>query len=187
MSSDVHGLPAKWRQEADDDLDSVTSWKLARRRCADELEAALRQSGEAVATIHRDGYWTHEPGRDPFDRFGPNANSSGLKVYAAPPATSGLVEALREDTRSKTVEWNPIETAPRGNSIPLLIARFNGDGTMQSFDYNASWESESESWELPQVYWYWQSEHGNVEDPSHWAYQPEGFDKIDALANWSDK
>lgn len=94
MSSDVHGLPAKWRQEADDDLDSVTSWKLARRRCADELEAALRQSGEAVATIHRDGYWTHEPGRDPFDRFGPNANSSGLKVYAAPPATSGLVEAL---------------------------------------------------------------------------------------------
>lgn len=61
-----------------------------------ELHAAsMRQSGEAVATIHRDGYWTHEPGRDPFDRLGPNANSSGLKVYTATPATSGLVEALR--------------------------------------------------------------------------------------------
>ncbi len=101
--TNAHELPAKWRQEADDDLDSVTSWKLARRRCADELEAALRQSGEAVATIHRDGYWTHEPGRDPFDRFGPNANSSGLKVYAAPPATSGQSGEAATDTLVQTV------------------------------------------------------------------------------------
>jgi hypothetical protein len=71
--------------------------------------------------------------------------------------------------------WQPIETAPKDNKRPLWLARFNDDGTMQSFDYNGSWESESESWEMPQVYYYWASESGNVEEPSHWAYQPEGF------------
>ena len=71
--------------------------------------------------------------------------------------------------------WQPIETAPKDNKRPLWLARFNDDGTMQSFDYNGSWESESESWEMPEVYYYWASENGNVEEPSHWAYQPEGF------------
>ena len=71
--------------------------------------------------------------------------------------------------------WQPIETAPKDNKRPLWLARFNDDGTMQSFDYNGSWESESESWEMPQVYYYWASESGNVEEPSHWAYQPEWF------------
>lgn len=71
--------------------------------------------------------------------------------------------------------WQPIETAPKDNKRPLWLARFNDDGTMQSFDYNGSWESESESWEMPEVYYFWASENGNVEEPSHWAYQPEGF------------
>lgn len=71
--------------------------------------------------------------------------------------------------------WQPIETAPKDNKCPLWLARFNDDGTMQSFDYNGSWESGSESWEMPQVYYFWASENGNVEEPSHWAYQPEEF------------
>ena len=28
---------------------------------------------------------------------------------------------------------------------------------------------------MPQVYYFWATENGNVEEPSHWAYQPEGF------------
>ena len=71
--------------------------------------------------------------------------------------------------------WQPIETAPKDNKRPLWLARFNDDGTMQSFDYNGSWEKESESWEMPEVYYFWASENGNVEEPSHWAYQPEEF------------
>ena len=71
--------------------------------------------------------------------------------------------------------WQPIETAPKDNKRPLWLARFNDDGTLQSFDYNGSWESESESWEIPQVYYFWATENGYVEEPSHWAYQPEEF------------
>ena len=75
-------------------------------------------------------------------------------------------------------EWQPIETAPKTNKRPLFIARFNDDGSMQSFDYNATWHSESESWELPQVYYFWKSEYGDVEEPTHWMYQPVGFSQI---------
>lgn len=64
--------------------------------------------------------------------------------------------------------WQPIETAPKDNKRPSWLARFNDDGTMQSFDYDGSWESESESWEMPKSYYFWG-------EPSHWAYQPEGF------------
>lgn len=104
---DVHGLPelpecwtgspvtVTWAEDGEQTSREVYTADQMRKYARAAVEAALRQSGEAVATIHRDGYWTHEPGRDPFDRFGPNANSSVLKVYAAPPATSGLVKALR--------------------------------------------------------------------------------------------
>ena len=51
---------------------------------------------EAVATLHSDGYWTHEPGCDPFDRFGPNANARNMPVYAIPqPAAGAVPEALQ--------------------------------------------------------------------------------------------
>ena len=76
--------------------------------------------------------------------------------------------------------WQPIETAPTSNKRPLLIASFNDLGKIRDFDFNASWESESESWEIPQVYYFWASENGNVEEPTHWMYQPEWFDKLSA-------
>lgn len=76
------------------------------------------------------------------------------------------------------IDWQPIDTAPKDNRRPLLLASFNDDGTMQSFDYNASWEKDYESWEMPTLYWYWQSENGYVEEPTHWAYQPDNFDRI---------
>jgi hypothetical protein len=70
--------------------------------------------------------------------------------------------------------WQPIETAPMDNRRPLWLARFNGD-TLQSFDYNGSWERECESWEMPEMYYFLASENGNVEEPTHWAYQPDEF------------
>lgn len=80
------------------------------------------------------------------------------------------------------MEWRPIATAPKDNKRPLLIARFNDDGSMQSFDYDAIWKSESESWEIPEVYYYWASANGDVEEPTHWCYEPEGFSKLPAQA-----
>lgn len=74
--------------------------------------------------------------------------------------------------------WQPIETAPKNNKHPLWIARFNDDGTMQSFDYDASWEREIESWEMSEEYYFWASAEGRVEEPSHWMYQPVGFDRL---------
>jgi len=79
-------------------------------------------------------------------------------------------------------QWKPIETAPRNNKRPLLLARFNDDGTLQSIDYDGAWESERESWEQPDVYWFWASANGYVEEPSHWMYQPNWYAKIPALA-----
>lgn len=53
--------------------------------------------GEAVATLHSDGYWTHGPGKDPFDRFGPNRNASAMPVYDRPaPEGGGAENALRD-------------------------------------------------------------------------------------------
>jgi hypothetical protein len=78
-------------------------------------------------------------------------------------------------TEPKYGEWLPIESAPKDNKRPLMLARFNEAGQLTQFDYNAIWESESESWEIPQVYYYWASENGNVEEPTHWMYQPDWF------------
>ncbi|MBB3802010.1 hypothetical protein FHR47_002258 [Xanthomonas arboricola] len=64
--------------------------------------AAVPVGHKPVAKLHSDGYWTHEPGRDPFDRFGPNKGGAPIEVYAAPPAPAavpvdgeaGVIEAL---------------------------------------------------------------------------------------------
>lgn len=65
--------------------------------------------------------------------------------------------------------WKPIETAPLDNKRPLYLARFDG-AELVELDWDGSWESDQESWELPQVYYYWASRNG-IEEPTHWAYQ----------------
>ena len=89
----------------------------------------------------------------------------------------GMIEyaSKDDDNFQKVGGWQPIETAPKDNKRPLRLACFNEDGSIQTFDYDGSWESESESWELPEVYHYWATANGNVEEPSHWMYQPRWF------------
>lgn len=71
--------------------------------------------------------------------------------------------------------WQPIENAPKDNKRPLWLARFNPDtAELVDIDFGASWESESESWELPTVYYFWASAYGRIEEPTHWAYQDQG-------------
>lgn len=72
------------------------------------------------------------------------------------------------------IDWQPIETAPKDNKRPLLLAHFNGRGELTSLDFDGSWECGQESWEMPQLYWYWGS-HNGIEEPTHWAYEPAGF------------
>lgn len=70
------------------------------------------------------------------------------------------------------MDWQPIETAPKDNKRLLYLARFNPDtGALEGIDWDGEWASDSESWEMPQVYWYWSSAHATVEEPTHWAYQ----------------
>lgn len=76
------------------------------------------------------------------------------------------------------IDWQPIETAPKDNKRPLLLAYFNPEGELSALDFDGTWESDRESWEMPQEYWYWAGHYGNIEEPTHWAYQPEGFAKL---------
>lgn len=103
-------------------------------------------------------------GRDYID-LGIAANNA-LREYDASLASSPPAQG----------EWQPIETAPKDNKRSLMLARFNKAGQLTEFDWNAAWRSESESWELPHiVYYYWASENGSVEEPTHWMYQPDWF------------
>lgn len=69
-------------------------------------------------------------------------------------------------------EWQPIETAPRdGGETGILIAEIV-NGEVVALDYDAIWASDYESWEMPQVYWYWASANGSVEEPTHWSPMP---------------
>lgn len=97
-------------------------------------------------------------------------------------AIEQLQAALRHsDERVLEMDWRPIDTAPKDNKRPLCIARFNDDGSLQSFDYDAIWKSESESWEIPEVYYYWASANGNVEEPTHWCFEPKGFSRLSEI------
>jgi hypothetical protein len=96
------------------------------------------------------------------------------------------IEILKEENAALRLDaeryrWLPIDSAPMDNKRPLLLASFNSDdGTLQGMDYDGSWESDRESWENPEVYWYWASAENNVEEPTHWMYQPDWYASIDA-------
>ena len=77
----------------------------------------------------------------------------------------------RATKKTEETVWRNIESAPLDNKRPLYLARFS-NGKLQEIDFEGEWRSDSESWELPQVYWYWASASG-IEDPTHWAYQDE--------------
>jgi hypothetical protein len=68
------------------------------------------------------------------------------------------------------IQFFSIETAPTDNKVPLILARII-DGEICEMDFDAVYEKESESWEMPQEYWIWKSAFGRVEEPTHWAYQ----------------
>jgi hypothetical protein len=92
-----------------------------------------------------------------------------------------LIAELQGHLTKLEAGWQPIETAPKDNKRPLLIARFNDNGTIQDMDYGAIWASDRESWEIPEEYWFWSSMNGRVEEPSHWMYEPDGFARIEPL------
>jgi hypothetical protein len=80
--------------------------------------------------------------------------------------------------------WLPIETAPKDNAKPLYLARLDADGKLLEIDFDGSWESDRESWEMPAVYYYWASAKG-IEEPTHWAYQI-GSPPVELIVNDRD-
>lgn len=71
---------------------------------------AGRGSGEPIAMLHDDGYWTHPPGRDPFDRF---SGKVRMEVYAAPQSREPLTDeqALELATQEFPYWREDIQTA----------------------------------------------------------------------------
>lgn len=138
----------------------------------DNHEELFKFAHRLVAALGAQGHIGYVEGLFDEDVIEAHGYRRDMKVYAAPTPPT-VPEG-----------WQPIETAPKNNKRPLLIARFNGDGTIQSFDYNGIWLSESESWEIPQVYWYWASANGYVEEPTHWMYEPEGFSLLAAAPEY---
>lgn len=143
-----------WKEAGGNSLtDYGVEWLETFRRLVIENE---RECAEAVAIVNSTLYGVA------FCETAGTLIPYGTKLFTFPPA-------------AQVPGWQPIETAPRDNKAPLLLAQFNEDGTLQSFDYNGSWASDRESWEIPQVYYYWETEKGNVEEPTHWMYQPDWF------------
>lgn len=74
--------------------------------------------------------------------------------------------------------WIPIEQAPKDNKRPLYLAQFASNGRLVELDWDATWEAESESWEMPQIYYIWRTANGRVEEPTHFAYMDEPLPPI---------
>lgn len=70
------------------------------------------------------------------------------------------------------VEWQPIETAILNGEQNIIIARLDDKGEIQDIDFDAVYESDYESWEIPQPYMVWKSAYGRVEEPTHWMPTP---------------
>lgn len=83
----------------------------------------------------------------------------------------GTVASITAALAEKDGGWLPIETAPRDNKRMLYLASIV-DGELRELDFDGIWQSESESWEMPEVYYYWASASG-IEEPTHWAYQDQ--------------
>lgn len=82
-----------------------------------------------------------------------------------------IAEHNRVCRRLSAAGWRDIASAPKDNKRLLYFARFN-DGKLQELDFDGIWQTENESWEMPQQYSYWASARG-IEEPTHWAYQDE--------------
>ena len=123
--------------------------------------------------------------RDICDIADRHPNSQSMLVYVSMYAnnSAAAIQKVLENkdamlyTREYTsiFEWKPISTAPTDNKRPLLLAYFNDQGTLLDIDFNGELASETESWGRPNIIRYWMGTTGNVDAPTHWAYQPEGF------------
>jgi hypothetical protein len=97
------------------------------------------------------------------------APQTAFPLDSTPSNAAGKVEGAEKGIGA----WRPIETAPRNGEIRIIIAEFNHDGELTDIDFDAIYEQECESWELPQPYWVWKSAFGRVEDPTHWMPLPD--------------
>jgi hypothetical protein len=70
------------------------------------------------------------------------------------------------------MNWQPIETAPRNGELRIIIAEII-NGVIVDLDFDAVFEQEQESWEMPQPYWVWTSAFGRIENPTHWIPLPK--------------
>jgi hypothetical protein len=112
-----------------------------------------------------------EPGVVTFENGSTQNCPAKVDCYTAKQMRDYAIEAQALAVNVPSA-WQPIETAPKDNKRPLYFARFDPMGKLAELDFDGIWESESESWEQPQIYYFWASANG-IEEPTHWAFQDE--------------
>jgi hypothetical protein len=98
-----------------------------------------------------------------------NLNREGFRTLL-----SDRLAQLPFDTLKASAEegWRPIESAPKDGAQRIIIAQFRDNGELVDMDFDAVFEEEYESWEIPKPYWIWKSAYGRIEEPTHWMPLP---------------
>jgi hypothetical protein len=123
----------------------------------------------AAAKIYSEDV-THPEGKPQFQQGGSQHEVQELVTAKDCQAYCDRIESLRRQLMEGTT-WQPIETAPKSGDPRIMIAQFVG-GELHDIDFDAVYEEDYESWEMPQLYGIWVSAFGRVEEPTHWALLP---------------
>jgi hypothetical protein len=107
-------------------------------------------------------------------------------IKLTPPELRAVVESISAPVQ-QSVQWQPIDAAPKDNKRPLLMARFV-NGELCAVDFNGRWEFFDDGGEDHHIQsgYAWTTEQ-DIGEPTHWAYQDGPCDLIASASPAGDK